>query len=116
MQVLVSSKNFSVTDAIQQFADKQVPKLLKVNDKIIKVRLYLESNEKHTNDPTANQALVLVEVPGRDITVTEHAVDMYEAVTKAFRSASRHVRKDSEKVLSKQRSQEQLLKTKSLIT
>jgi ribosomal subunit interface protein len=104
MQVLVSSKNFSVTEAIQQFADKQVPKLLKVNSKIIKIRLFLESNEKKTNDPHANQARVVVEVPGKDISVSERSVDMYEAVVKAFRSAARHVRKEEEKRQTKHRS------------
>lgn len=97
MQVLVSSKNFTVTEAIQAFADKQAPKLFKVNNKIVQVRLFLESTEKRTNDPHANQARLIVEIPGKDIVVTERSVEMYEAVVKAFRTAARHVRKEDER-------------------
>jgi len=103
MQVLVSSKNFVVTEAIRVFAQEQADKLARLSEKIIKVRLYLESVEKKSNDPAANRAQVVVEIPGADITVEKRAVEMYEAVLKAMETAQRHVRKHHEKILTKHR-------------
>lgn len=107
MQVLVSSKNFVVTEAIRIFAQEQADKLGRLSEKIIKVRLYLESVEKKNNDPLANRAQVVVEIPGADITVEKHAVEMYEAVLKAFDVAHRHVRKHHEKMKTKRRKAKQ---------
>jgi len=103
MQVLVSSKNFVVTEALRKFAQEQADKILRLSNQVIKTRVFLESVEKKSNDPAANQARVVVEIPGADIAVEKQAVDMYEAVLKAFEVALRHVRKHHEKRQTKRR-------------
>lgn len=103
MQVLVSSKNFVVTKALRKFAQEQAEKVVRLSDHIIKIRVFLESVEKKSNDPAANQARVVVEIPGTDIAVEKQATDMYEAVLKAFEVAQRHVRKHHEKIQTKRR-------------
>lgn len=103
MQVLVSSKNFSVTKALRAYTKEQAEKVLRMSEHVIKIRVFLESIEKLNNDPKANRAKVVVEIPGNDILVEKRAIDMYEAVLKAFEVAQRHVRKHHEKLQTKRR-------------
>ena len=103
MQVIVESKNVEVTGAIRDHAQKQAQKLLKVYKKINLARFFLDNIKKKSNDPKANQATLKVEIPGKDIVVKEHAVDMYEAINLAVEAALRHLRKKLEKERTKQR-------------
>lgn len=108
MQVLVSSKNFVVTEALRKYSQEQADKILRLSDHVIKIRVFLETVAKKNNDPDANQARVVVELPGNDITVDKQAVEMYEAVLKAFEVAQRHVRKHHEKLQTKRRKAKQI--------
>lgn len=103
MQVLVESKNFDVSAALRKHAEEQAAKVFRLTDHIIAIRVYLETIEKKTNDPAANHVKVVVEIPGNDISIDKQAVDMYEAVGKAFEVAQRHVRKHLEKIQTKRR-------------
>ncbi len=98
MTVIVGSKNFNVTAAIRQFIEDHAGKLFKVHHKISKVRVHLESVERKQNDPTANQATIEVEVPGKDVVVTKRAVDMYTAIGQAIKIALRDLRKKGERL------------------
>jgi len=97
MQVIVESKNVQVTVAIRKHAEKQAQKLTKIYKKIDLVRFFLDNIKKKQNDPKANQVTLKVEIPGKDIVVKEHAVDMYEAINLAVEAALRHLRKKLEK-------------------
>ncbi len=103
MQVIVESKNVEVTSAIRSHAQKQAQKLTKVYKKINIARFFLDNLKKKSNDPKANKVTLKVEIPGKDVVVKEHAVDMYEAINLAVESALRHLRKKLEKERTKQR-------------
>lgn len=103
MQVIVEGKEMQVTPALQQHAEKQSRKVTKLSDKIIGIRLYLETVKKKSNDPMANRVSYTIEIPGKDVVVTAHAPDMYEAITKASDSAARKLRKEHEKQRTKAR-------------
>ena len=97
MQVIVESKNVEVTSAMRAHAKKQAQKLNKVYKKINLARFFLDNLKKKQNDPKANKVTLKVEIPGKDVVVKEHAVDMYEAINLAVDSALRHLRKKLEK-------------------
>lgn len=97
MQVIVEAKTMKVTPAIQEHAEKHARKIFKLSAHIVRVRLFLETIKKKTNDPTANTVTYTVEMPGKDVVVRSRAPEMYEAITKASASASRRVRKELEK-------------------
>ncbi|MBP7774643.1 ribosome-associated translation inhibitor RaiA [Candidatus Woesebacteria bacterium] len=97
MQVIVEAKSLTVTEALRLHVEKQAQKLLKLEKKITAVRVFLETVAKKRNDPAANTATFHVEIPGKDVTVTKHAVDMYEAVIAAADGAVKQVQKVMEK-------------------
>ena len=101
MKITVSSKNFEVTESIRQHVQAQASKVYRLSDKVAQLKVFLESVARKHNDPHANSATVVVEVPGKDTAVTKSAVDMYEAINQAFGSASRHLRKTIEKLQTK---------------
>jgi ribosomal subunit interface protein len=67
------------------------------------VRVYLENIERKKTDPAAAKAKVKLEIPGKDIVVKEAAHDLYAAMTEAFKSAQRQLRKLKDKRLQRQR-------------
>lgn len=97
IQVIVEAKNMEVTEGLRSHAQKLSGKLLKQNRKIIKVHVTLEAIKKKSNDPQANEVVVFVDIPGKDIVVKKRAVDMYEAMNLAFDVAERDMRKSAEK-------------------
>ncbi|NCN82409.1 MAG: ribosome-associated translation inhibitor RaiA [Candidatus Pacebacteria bacterium] len=97
MQLQVSSKHMDVTPAIREFARKQAGKLVRLSKKITGARLFLETVPKKHNDPQANTVTYEVEVPGKNVVVTAHARDLYQAIVVATNSAARQVRKVFEK-------------------
>lgn len=97
MQVIVEAKNLTVTEALRLHTQRQAHKLQKLEKLITTVRVYLETVAKKHNDPAGNTATFHVEIPGKDVTVTKKAVDMYEAVLAAAEGAVRQVRKVTEK-------------------
>jgi len=104
MQVIVESKNLTVTEALRLHILKQAKKIERLKKPISAVRVYLENIAKKSNDPKANGVTIHVEMLGKkDITIQKHAVDMYEAIVQAVEGAASHIRKEAEKQLTKQR-------------
>jgi len=97
MTVIVESKKMKVTEAIRMFAQKQAQKLTKISAGVSEVRIYLESVTKKKSDERANMVTYCVSVPGKDIVVKKHAVDMYAAIVDATKGAVRKLRKSHEK-------------------
>lgn len=103
MQVIVESKNLTITEALRLHVVKQAQKLEKLKKRITRVRVHLETIAKKSNDPKANGVTFHIELPGKDLTIQKHAVDMYEAIVQAAEGAVRHVRKVAEKRITKAR-------------
>jgi ribosomal subunit interface protein len=103
MQVIIDSKNLTVTEALRLHIVKQAQKLERLKKPITAVRVYLETIAKKHNDPKSNGVTFHVEIPGKDVTVQKHAVDMYEAIVQAAEGAVRQVRKSAEKKVTKAR-------------
>ncbi|MFZ1721334.1 MAG: HPF/RaiA family ribosome-associated protein, partial [Microgenomates group bacterium] len=101
--VIVESKQLKVTNALRDFAQGQAEKLFKLQKGITKVRIYLETIAKKSNDPMANSVVYRVEVPGKDIVVRKKAVDMYDAIVSATDAAVRKLRKQYEKKIANSR-------------
>ncbi len=97
MQIIVEGKNLTVTEALRLHTEKQAQKLEKVGHTITAVRVYLETVAKKHNDPSANTATFHIEIPGKDVTVSKKAIDMYEAIIAAAESAARQLNKAVEK-------------------
>ena len=97
MQVIVEGKEMVVTPGLQAHAQKQAMKVTKLHKHIISLRLFLETIKKKSNDPKANQVTYEIAIPGQDVVVKAHAIDMYEAITKATDAAQRKLRKLAEK-------------------
>lgn len=104
MQVIVESKNLTVTEALRLHILKQSKKIERLKKPITSVRVYLENIAKKSNDPKANGVTFHIEMPGKkDVTIQKHAVDMYEAIVQAAEGAVRHIRKEAEKRITKAR-------------
>ena len=86
-----------VTAAIRDYAQKQAQKLTRVSSRITLMRFFLDKVKKKQNDPKSNQVTLKVEIPGKDVVVKEHAVDMYEAINASVDAALRHLRKKLKK-------------------
>lgn len=97
MTVIVESKKMKVTEAIRMFAQKQAQKLMKLGKGVSQIRIHLESVAKKKSDARANMVTYCVSVPGKDIVVKKHAVDMYAAIVDATEGAVRKLRKSHEK-------------------
>jgi len=97
MTVIVESKRMKVTKALRSFIEKQTRKIVKLNKNAKNVRVHLETIEKKSNDPLSNVVTFLVEIPGRNIVIKKHAVNMYDAIVAATESAARQLRKRYEK-------------------
>jgi ribosomal subunit interface protein len=97
MTVIVESKRLKVTQALRTFIEGQARKITKLGERVSRIRVHLETIGKKSNDPLANSVTYHLEIPGKDIVVRRRAVDMYEAVVDATRSAIRHLRKLKEK-------------------
>ncbi|PIR59236.1 MAG: ribosomal subunit interface protein [Candidatus Pacebacteria bacterium CG10_big_fil_rev_8_21_14_0_10_56_10] len=96
MRIIVQSKTVRVTQALRAFVRKQALKMLK-HQRVIGVRVYLETVAKRSNDPQGTTVKYQVEVPGKDIVVKRQAADLYQAIASATRRALRQVRKAKEK-------------------
>ncbi len=97
MKVLIATKHLKVTDALHQFIQEQAEKLSKLHKRITLVRVYLETIEKKSNDPHANQVTFEIEIPGKNVVVKKQAADMYQAVTATAEASLRQLRKLYEK-------------------
>jgi len=103
MTAFVSSKNFDLTNALRQHVESQAERVKRLTKKISQIKVSLETIARKRNDPKANQAKVVLQVPGKDIAVIKKATDMYQAINLAFHTVARHLRKSQEKTQTKNR-------------
>lgn len=103
MTVIVESKKMKVTQAIRMFAEKQANKIAKLGKDVFQVRIHLESVAKKKSDARSNLVTYCISIPGRDIVVKKHAVDMYAAIVDATSGAVRKLRKVNEKRMTTRR-------------
>lgn len=104
MTVLIESKQVKVTQAMREFATRQMERLGRLGKNIGKISVYLETVGKKSNDPSANRVTVQVQVPGKNVVVRKHAADMYEAIVDAAHGAVRRLRKQTERRVTLRRS------------
>ena len=97
MQVLIRTKNFSVTQGLQQLIQTEAEKLDKVAWKILRVEAFLEVSKKQA------RALIVAVRAGKDIVVEERTGDIHQAVALALEKTQRALRKNREKRLSMRR-------------
>lgn len=83
MDIIVSCKNFALTPSLQAYAEDKVGKLGHFWERIIRARVELEV-DKNRRQGVWHRATVTLEVPGRDITVTEEAGDVHAAIDLAI--------------------------------
>lgn len=103
MTVIVESKKMKVTQAIRIFAEKQAEKLKKLEKGVSQVRIYLESVAKKKSDVHSNIVTYYISIPGKNLVVKKHAVDMYAAIVDATEGAVRKLRKVNEKRMTQKR-------------
>jgi ribosomal subunit interface protein len=98
MKILVQAKDMKVTKAIYGFVDEKVKRnILKLGQKVIGVKVYLEKIARKKNDPESSTAKVEIEVPGNNIVVEGKSFDPYQAISQAIKAGGRRLRKDKEK-------------------
>ncbi|MFQ5861587.1 MAG: ribosome hibernation-promoting factor, HPF/YfiA family [Candidatus Brocadiales bacterium] len=92
MNIIVSGRHLSITDAIKSYAEKKVKKLEKYFDKLIKVQVNLDvESERHRAEMIASAArgsILIAEVIDHDIYA---AID--RATDKLERQLTRHKEK-----------------------
>ncbi len=105
MKIFVQGKDMNITNGIRKFVEEKVKtKILKLGDRVVAVRVYIENITRKKNDPHASKATVKLEIPGDDIVVKEDAHDTYAAITAALKAAQRRLRKLQDKRRTKNRS------------
>ncbi|GIK83464.1 MAG: hypothetical protein BroJett025_00860 [Patescibacteria group bacterium] len=103
MTVIVESKKMKLTQAIRIFAENQAEKLKKLEKGVSQVRIYLESVAHKKSDTYSNIVTYCVSIPGKNLVVKKHAVDMYTAIVDATEGAVRKLRKANEKRMTMKR-------------
>ena len=105
MKILVQAKSMKVTQGIHNFVKQKVArKISKLGQKVIGVKVYLEDITRKKSDPNGSQAKVKIEIPGKDIIVSEKSHDPYQAISNAIKAGARQLRKIKEKKFAKTRS------------
>ncbi len=98
MKIFVYGKELEVTNAIRDFASKQITKRLsKLSSKIQAVRLYLENISRKDNDPQSATVKCQIEIPGKNLLIRSKSHDLYQAISNVAQSASRRLRKTKER-------------------
>ena len=92
-----------VTQAIRIFAENQAEKLKKLEKGVSQVRIYIEKVANKKSDTFSNLVTYQISIPGKDIIVKKHAVDMYAAIVDATKGAVRKLRKVNEKKMTQRR-------------
>jgi ribosomal subunit interface protein len=81
-----------VTQALREFVDRQAEKLLKLEQRVSSIAVYLEKVAGKQNDPRATSVKYLVRLKGKkEVVVCRHASDMYEAIAEATRRVARQL-------------------------
>lgn len=91
MQVLVRSKDFPVSAALQDFTERQARRLQKHSQRLIRIETFVEKTRAQT------RATIRAVMPGKDVVVAHKSTDVYLAIQEAFDRASRALRKNNER-------------------
>ncbi|MFQ5957360.1 MAG: ribosome hibernation-promoting factor, HPF/YfiA family [Candidatus Brocadiales bacterium] len=96
MNIIVSGRHLSITDAIKSYAEKKVGKLEKYFDRLIKVQVNLDvESERHRAEMIASAArgsILIAEVIDHDI---------YAAIDRATDKLERQLTRHKEKLYKK---------------
>ncbi len=96
MNIIVSGRHLSITDAIKNYAEKKVQKLEKYFDRLIKVQVNLDvESERHRAEMIASAARGAILVAE----VIDH--DIYAAIDKATDKLERQLTRHKEKLYQK---------------
>lgn len=101
MNVIVQSKTIPVTAAIRRVATMQAERLQKHSKKILQICVFLETVKRRKNEVTAAMAKFLIRMPGKEVIVQEHAVDLYQAIHDAANAALREINDFKERRLNR---------------
>ncbi len=96
MNIIVSGRHLSITDAIKGYAEKKVKKLEKYFDRLIKVQVNLDvEGERHRAEMivSASKGSILI------ADVTDH--DIYAAIDRATDKLERQLTRHKEKLYQK---------------
>jgi len=97
MQVILTSKNFELTDSIKDYADKKFGSLDKFFDKIIRAEVLI-SKDGHHNKGDVYFCECKLEIPGPDLFVSKDEPNMYKAIDKVSDHLAEELKKRKEKV------------------
>jgi len=98
MTILISGKDFEVTEAIRLHIDKVVSrKFSKFKKQIIGVQVYLEHVARKDADSKRAKVRFKISMSGHSVVVQSTAHDLYQAIVNASERALRKVRKVKEK-------------------
>lgn len=99
MRIIVQSKNVALTAALRRYVQRQAAKLSGPHLQIRQVTAFLETIARKKNDLGGASVKLLVEVPGKDVVVERHGVDLYDTIVDAADRARRALRKRKERLL-----------------
>jgi len=97
MQVLLTSRNFDLTDPIREYANKKFSALDKFFEKIIRANVLI-SKDSHHNKGDVYFCECKLEIPGTDLFVSKDEQDMYKAIDKVSDHLAEELKKRKEKV------------------
>lgn len=104
MKVFVQGKDMEVTTGIRRFVQEKIKRnVLKLGQRVLSARVYLENIARKKTDPSSARAKVKLEIPGEDIVVEEESHEVYQAITKAVKSSARQLRKLKDRRIEKTR-------------
>ena len=109
MVIIVESKTLPITQALRHAVETQAQHITRLSQKIILIRVSLETIAKKKNDTQASIAQFMVEIPGKNIIVRKKAQDLYVAVTQAAQRAAQQLIRTQKKHLKARRIPENAL-------
>lgn len=97
MGIIVASQTLHVTQALKRFAQEQAQKLLKLNQRISKVQIFLEQEVKAAKRESNAIVKYIVTLPGKQLVIRHRAHDMYQGIVDTTDRVFRQVRKLKER-------------------
>ena len=95
MMADIQTNGFEVTPAIRAQVDKTAAKILKLDERVMTINVFLEIQKRKDDNGCA--VTYKIGCPGRDIVVKEKGVNLYDCLSQAQKSVTREVRKEKEK-------------------
>lgn len=99
MTINIQAVNFSATERLQEYINKKVSKLAKLNDEIINVEVYLKVVKPETAQN--KEAQLKVAVPNSEFFASKVCDTFEEAVDISVDALEKQIKKQKEKVTGK---------------